>query len=227
MSKLPSSFSNYAQLVALDKNLTDHGALAESQLSEEFPKWLKKFNAVLKERGIQQSWKDMSGDFTFATKTDFLVCLYLYSSQKTAAHALRDRSRLLKAEIGHLVSAYIKVGKRTQALLEHPRLACVILTSAETYLQVFQSLNLVTAARQKLEALRPLVSAAGSGKIHPQDASLYALAEIVQQSTGQYRLRELANFIQTGYAAHGDGGEILSEETLTKRLQRFRKRHSL
>jgi hypothetical protein len=157
MAKLPSSFLNYAQLVGLDKNLADHGPLAESQLSEGFPKWIKKFNAKLKEREIEQSWKNIVGDFTSATKTDFLVSLYLYSSEKTAAYALRDRFRLLKAEIDHLVAAYTKVGKRTQALLQHPRLACVVVTSVETCLHVFQSLDLLTAARQKLETLRPIV----------------------------------------------------------------------
>lgn len=225
---LPDSLSAYALVTALDGKLEDHGRIAEAGLQDEYPKWLRKFTEMLGKAPVRvQAWNNLKPKLSFNERSDFLLSLYLFtSSDKTAAHALRDRFRLLKEKIDSLISMHSKVRQYTVALLTERKLATATLSSADLYLKLVEGLDLITTAKQKLLEARNLVSARASGKIYPQDAALYRLATIVKKKvTGTHRLRQLANLIEAAYAAHGARGEIVNEE-LSKRLQRFKKRYS-
>lgn len=228
MVELASPFSMYAWVRALDGKLEDHGKIAEAEFGDGFSKWLEKFNVMLKEVPARvETWNSLKSKFSDRERLDFVSSLYLFTSpDKTAAHVLRDRFRLLKKEIDGLIPTYSKVCKRTQALLNDRRLACVTIINGEWYLKLMEPLHLIIAARQKLTAIRSLASALGSGKIYPQDAALYWLATMMHKATGNYGLEKLANVIEAAYGAHGDPGEIVHVEKLSKRLQRFKERYS-
>ena len=184
------------------------GEIAESKLQAEFGKWLIKFVGVLAESEARMdAWQKLKN----AGHTLLLLGnLYLFTYLgDTTANALQHNWGILKDALDKLIADHEKLCKETSAVIDDPRLRVFMLSFRDQGLTSEPSQHLKLAQR-KLEMLRTLALKMSSGKTDSHNMHLYSLATMVHTATGSGCTKELANLIESAYAAHGARGEIFS-----------------
>jgi hypothetical protein len=95
---------------------------------------------------------------------------------------------------------------------------------ALTYVSLAEELRSIVAAKKHAEQIREYTVSWGSKKTNPRDWYLFLMASEMESKTGNRGIPALMKFIDAARQAHGDMDEFLDEESLKKRIQRYRRR---
>jgi len=186
--------------------------------------WLQRFaESVAKHPHTAEAWRMLEEKLRNDDLGFLIELLYLFTVRKdTYVDWSRDSYRVLKVALDSIVPTYDDLIEQFSALIESSDAKRALL-----YHGFYEDLRSLDACRKHAEEVRNESAFRGSNRTNTRDWYLHLMVVEMERATRTHQISALLDLLNAAWAANDEKTGLLDEETLRKRVQRFRKRRGL
>ena len=186
--------------------------------------WLTKFaESVAENPAAAEAWRTLEQRMRKDDLCWLIDLLYLYTvNEDTYMEKSCERHQVLKVALDSIVPGYDALIEMLSELIKSDNAR-----QARIHNSFDEDLRFLAAGRKHAEEMREEAIVRGSKKARTRDWYLHLMVREMECATGTQQLPVLIDLINCACTANDEESDTFSEDTLEKRVRRYRKRYGL